>query len=364
MSPFRSAAFVWETLKERKLGALRFLARWYVARLAGYPHTLNFEVSSFCNLKCRFCYTHSERDYSGRSERKLSIDVFRRVIDGASRFCSGVSLHGMGEPLMHESFWEMARYAARAGMDVSFSTNGLLLSDENHAEILRAGIRRVIFSIDGCSESTYMYHRAGSKLGDFQRLKDTIRTLAQHRDRMRLRWPILTLQFIVTKVNAHELSSIEELGRAVGADEVVLMSLAIDDYVRDPKFGARVEEEFFLPSSQAFSRYSIGASGERRLSGSETNRRCPQLAMEPVITSDARITGCCKDLHTLDNTFGDLRTESFREIWKSESYSTFRRERMLPAKLKMCDSCFPSTIPFAKTIALKPSSKRREPTAQ
>jgi MoaA/NifB/PqqE/SkfB family radical SAM enzyme len=347
----RRLRFAAQSLKERGLvSGGRFLKRWYYARLAGYPHVVNFEVSSFCNLKCPFCYTHARGDFSGRGARKLSLDVYKKIIDDSRAFCTAAVLHGMGEPLLHPGLFEMVEYAEAAHMDTLFSTNGLLLTPEKSCRLVEVGLSRIIISFDGCSEETYMIHRAGSRNGDYEKLKTHIRALVQEKQRQNRARPWITLQFIVTKKNAHEVSEFEPLARSLKVNEAELMSLAIDDYVRDPDYGAFVEREFFVPASEAFGRYEVNDQGQRLLIGKSSNRICPQLAGGPVVTSDSKIVGCCKDLHTLDDTFGDLNKQSFREVWNSSAFRNFRADVMMPARMRKCDSCFPDDREYSLSL--------------
>jgi radical SAM protein with 4Fe4S-binding SPASM domain len=58
-----------------------------------------------------------------------------------------------------------------------------------------------------------------------------------------------------------------------------------------------------------------------------------------VITWDGRVVPCCfdKDAH---HVLGDLRTDSFRELWHSDAYNDFRRSLLHSrSSIEMCRNC-------------------------
>jgi radical SAM protein with 4Fe4S-binding SPASM domain len=58
-----------------------------------------------------------------------------------------------------------------------------------------------------------------------------------------------------------------------------------------------------------------------------------------VITWDGRVVPCCfdKDAH---HVLGDLRTQSFREVWNSAPYNDFRRSLFTSrSSIEMCRNC-------------------------
>jgi radical SAM protein with 4Fe4S-binding SPASM domain len=58
-----------------------------------------------------------------------------------------------------------------------------------------------------------------------------------------------------------------------------------------------------------------------------------------VITWDGRVVPCCfdKDAH---HVLGDLKKQSFREVWHSKAYSDFRGALLMSrSNLEMCRNC-------------------------
>jgi MoaA/NifB/PqqE/SkfB family radical SAM enzyme len=60
-------------------------------------------------------------------------------------------LSGHGETLLHRDFTYMLQQTALAGCQVSFQTNGMLLSDAKIEEMIRLGVSYITFSLDAAS---------------------------------------------------------------------------------------------------------------------------------------------------------------------------------------------------------------------
>jgi hypothetical protein len=89
-------------------------------------------------------------------------------MSAASRF----QLHSLGEPLMSPAFWKILERITtvhRGTPDISFNSNGLLLSEKNIALLLASKVREINISFDAATAETYQKIRGG----DFDRLRPT-----------------------------------------------------------------------------------------------------------------------------------------------------------------------------------------------
>ncbi len=111
-----------------------------------YPRPITsihqIEISSRCNLRCVYCPSRDldkpvEDGGSGRAKEDISMANFHRALEWAVHFehrgtQGELALTGLGEALLHPEFVEFVRLAREALPDnrITFSTNGLLLTDE------------------------------------------------------------------------------------------------------------------------------------------------------------------------------------------------------------------------------------------
>ena len=102
-----------------------------------------------CNLKCRHCYMNSD---ARKYQNELSTEEARRFIDDLAEFHVPVLLFSGGEPLIRPDFFELAEYAAQAGVRPTLSTNGTLITRDIAQRIKDIGVGYVGISLDGLKE--------------------------------------------------------------------------------------------------------------------------------------------------------------------------------------------------------------------
>lgn len=114
--------------------------------------SLIVEPTNACNLSCRMCLAHSPDARMTRRKGFMSMELYRRIIDGTPGL-NRLSLNNWGESLLHPGLIDMVRYAKRAGVEtVLLCTNGLLVDQRKALDLLGAGLDVLEFSIDGLGE--------------------------------------------------------------------------------------------------------------------------------------------------------------------------------------------------------------------
>ncbi|MDD3601335.1 MAG: radical SAM protein [Defluviitoga tunisiensis] len=133
------------------------------------PISAFWEVSNSCNLHCTHCYTSSApKSYLNLNFKEAThfVDIFYKA------GIYSVALGG-GEPLALPYIENLIRYMTEKGMNVSLSTNGLLLT-ENKLRILKnAGLKIIQVSIDGLEES----HEQLRGKGTYTKVLNTLKIL-------------------------------------------------------------------------------------------------------------------------------------------------------------------------------------------
>jgi radical SAM protein with 4Fe4S-binding SPASM domain len=113
------------------------------------------ELTHRCNLSCAYCYG-PWKGSQGYPKGELRIDTLielldRLVEDAAPRT---VTLIG-GEPLLSDSFTDVARALSKRGVKVGLSTNGQLLDRGQVENLLRVGIGHFELSLDTLDRALY-----------------------------------------------------------------------------------------------------------------------------------------------------------------------------------------------------------------
>lgn len=303
------------------------------------PHVVAWNLTRRCNLECAHCYISAGPRESATSE--LATAECLRIVDEllAVNPAPMIILSG-GEPLLRDDLAEIAGYASRHGATVVVGTNGTLLTDERITGLVDAGVRGVAVSIDSLRPTYHDNFRHGQGS-----LADTVAALG----RLRAHKLDFIVQTTVTKGNRAELERLVAwtadegavafncyflvaTGRGAG-----LSDLAPADYEAVLADLARWQKDYrgrLLVRAKCaphFMRHVHQADPDSTLLNYET--RCPCGTQYCRITPDGKLTPC----PYLPEVAGDLRTQSFSEIWRSAPLFRQLREGTLGGKCGRCE---------------------------
>lgn len=166
-----------------------------------------------CNLKCVHCYASAT---PGASAGEMTTDDARKFISDIGNFKAPVILFSGGEPLMRKDFFELAEYAAGAGLRVALSTNGTLIDDRTALRLKQIGFTEVGISLDGIGDNNDRFR--GCK-GAFEAALKGIRHSIEHGLRVSLR-------ITMTRFNYNEIPAIFELIENENINRICLYHLA------------------------------------------------------------------------------------------------------------------------------------------
>ncbi len=109
------------------------------------PTTCTLQVTTRCQLVCFHC---SAAKYKTRERSELSTEEFLSVIrQSLDMGIFNITFTG-GEPLLREDIFDLIAAVDRDRAHASMFTNGLLLTEENVARLVDAGLHSVMVSID------------------------------------------------------------------------------------------------------------------------------------------------------------------------------------------------------------------------
>jgi len=201
------------------------------------PVNVTWEVTRACNLECRHCLSAEIRaarpprdaasavapspspapgkwlakcvDVPGGAEMDLA--QCRALIDELARMQVFQINFGGGEPFLRDDFLDILGYARSEGITTCVSTNGTVLSAALVDELLKMAEPAPVYlqvSLDGARAGTNDAMRGA---GTFDRILAGIELLAA-RD-----YPGLSLNMVVTRLNAAEIGEFDRLARHYGA---------------------------------------------------------------------------------------------------------------------------------------------------
>ncbi|TRZ53818.1 alpha/beta fold hydrolase [bacterium] len=180
------------------------------------PVFANIEITTRCNLACRFC----ARTGVKRRDKDMSEEIFAGLLDRLPH-AYRVTLVGLGEPLLHPRVADLIAHASGRGRRTALVTNGMLLTKKLGAGLLDGGLDSIAFSIDAAEPALANRLRQGTEL---DRIVENIRVFTQlarqaHR-------PISTAVFsAVSRDSVEGLADLAELVASLGVHVLMLTDL-------------------------------------------------------------------------------------------------------------------------------------------
>ncbi len=290
-------------------------------KVFGLPYSLSIEPTNCCNLKCPLCPTGMGR--LGRDKSFLTIDAYKKVMNEMSPYLFNVLLTVWGEPFLHKDIFGMITYAKKRKVKVTLMTNGHFFdSDEVVKKLVESKADRILLDLDGADQETLVKYRVN---GDFDKIVRGIKRLVAEKEKRNSKYPIIELQFIVMKHNEHQLEKIKQLAKEWKVDCLVLKTVRVN---------TEEEARQFLPSFKEARRYGAGINRDK-----EITNDCDALWTSGLIYADGGVSPCCFDFAGSLN-FGNIKTDSFRNIWKSGKFAGFRKSIITNKKaIPLCSNC-------------------------
>jgi len=290
----------------------------------GTPITISVEPTTACNLRCPECPS-GLRSFS-RPTGNLKKDFFRKTIDELYRELMYLIFYFQGEPYINPKFLDMVKYANDKGIYTITSTNGHFLNDKNAEQTILSGLDRLIISVDGTTQEVYENYR---KTGKLETVLQGARNVVKWKKKLKSATPHIVFQFLVVKPNEHQIPEIYKLAEEIGIDEVKLKSAQVYDYENGNPL---------IPTIDKYARYRQNEEGKFEVKNELLNQ-CWKLWHSCVITWDGMVVPCCFDKDAI-HRLGDLKKDSFKDLWQGELYQEFRSQLLQGRdKIEICTNC-------------------------
>ena len=236
-----------------------------------------------------------------------------------------------GEPYLNPKFLDMVKYASDKGIYTATSTNAHYLNDENARRTVESGLDRLIISIDGTTQETYQAYRIG---GSLDKVLEGTKNIIKWKKELNSKTPHTIFQFLVVKPNEHQIDDLKRMAKEYGVDEIGLKTAQIYDY----KHGSEL-----MPTINKYSRYKK-QNDDTFIIKNKLLNHCWKLWHSCVITWDGLVVPCCFDKDA-SHQMGDLKQQSFSELWHNENYQQFRASLMKArSEIDICTNCTEGTM--------------------
>ena len=169
-----------------------------------YPLYVEVSPMGACNHRCTFCAV----DYIGYKAVQIDDAIWsRRAVEMGALGIKSVMFAGEGEPLLHKRINDMVAVTLSSGIDVAFTTNGVLLD-----KLDLRGVSWVKVSLNAGTKATYAaVHRTKEK--DWDAVWSAIRRAVKRKGNC-----TIGVQMVCLPENAGEEKALQALCDDAGVD--------------------------------------------------------------------------------------------------------------------------------------------------
>jgi MoaA/NifB/PqqE/SkfB family radical SAM enzyme len=313
--------------------------------LRGYRReygVFQIEVSTYSAMECAVC---PQAAFSEQwSFEKMSMETFQKI---RPHFPSArwVSFRGWGDPLENDAILPMLRLANEAGCLTRLSTNGSLLTAELSRQLMETGLDEMVISLEFATQAALeSLDRVGS---DLHRILSQVGVMLQERKGVNRRRPLVKLALPMTRLIMQNLPGLVPLAAKMDVDQVIFGHL---DYLPDEK-GNLIRAFYHESPTPAFQKILDEVHRRAKAAGVVVTvyplkaQEVPVCEPDPpnnvFFAADGSVCPCPylripkkgdiprifmnKGYRVPQTSFGNVREEEFREIWKKQPYREFRQ---------------------------------------
>jgi MoaA/NifB/PqqE/SkfB family radical SAM enzyme len=316
---------------------LRLPFRWFPP----YPTSIEIEVSTACPFKCTIC----EHTYWSEPSKNMSFEQLKSIVD-QFKDMKFIALTGIGENFLNKDFLKMYRYIKSKwpASYLELYDNFFYLTEDMSKQLLDINLEKIIVSIEAATKETYEAIRVGS---NFQRVLENIRSFIELKKERNLHFPEVVFHFIINKVNYHEIVPYMEMVKSLGGEKIFFTNMlhryeAVEHlYLETENFPDAIRETLKAKAKELCLNVSWNwdtAKDKKPMSG------CT-LWYQPFVYVTGHVVPCCAmnegnvRAFQKENALGNVFETSFRDLWYSDRFKTFRRDIARGKAHPLCQDC-------------------------
>lgn len=269
---------------------------------------------NFCPHSCEFCGV----DYAIKRDAKIDPEVFKvRIKELGELGLKSLMMAGEGEPLLHKSIVEMTLATKAAGIAVSFTTNGLLMTTK-FIEGAMAATSWIKVSFNAASPETYAKVH-GTTQKDFHTVCTNIKNAVEYKKQHNLDCDI-GMQLVLIESNAHEVEDFVKLAKSLAVDYAVVKRYNQHKF-SNTRENENTDYSKYEYLSDVLSKYNDDTFSVVFRQNSDTEQtysECRSLPLWVYIDSNMDVYNCSAYLLQPDHNLGNLKEQTFKEIWQGE----------------------------------------------
>ncbi len=337
------------------------------------PTVVDIELTFRCNLKCKICpqelYKQNKTGQKAplpKKSEEVSLEDIKTLIDDlAGMGVKVITLTG-GEPFLRNDIMEIISSIKAKGVGCNILTNGMLINSQIAAELVRAKVDTITFSLDGPRE---IHDEVRGVKGSFDKVCRSMKFIQEQKRLQKSSRPALSFNCTISSLNQDKFSRLIDTAKLHDICSVNYAFLfftnqeAIDSTKQLIPLEQAKPEDQVLPAylkqidphtlqTEAENCYAKAASANVYINFNPPLRKkevehyffddsysyCNKCFL-PWYSSRINPYG---DVYpcSIDFKVGNIRRHSFSQLWNGENYIRFRNtlkdNGLFPKCLKCC----------------------------
>ena len=260
------------------------------------PHII-FEITSVCNLKCRYCYniwkipgSNGFEQFNSYKQAKKTLKKLFKIADVNSVTFTG------GEPFLAERFNELVLYTRLKNKSVTIITNGNKAIDEDYKQMVDLGVS--LFELPLHSPTAKEHDFMTDIVGSWQKSVNSIKELLELK-------AYVVAVVVITKANYHLIDKTLLFIKNLGINRIMLNRFNIGGQ------GIAEKENLWLSHKEINEAYKSASNAGREHGLVLSSNVCtPVCVLNPTDFQGIGFTSCSADVTKRPLTIdihGDLR---------------------------------------------------------
>lgn len=318
------------------------------------PYLATINITDKCNLRCVKCNQWRE-PHPGEFVKDDWMGVMKQLADIGIK---DINFTG-GEPMMVKGIIDIMRRATELGITVGMTSNGYLLNEEKIRQLLDAGLKTVTLSVDALGDA---HDEIRGYDGSFQKLEENLSILSRYRKEGKIN---VYIAFLLMKDTLAHYKGVMEFAKGLGIPVVVNLfdstpyffqlgkgtpSEDEDGWIKKDVDRSRLREfqRYMIEEKSKNPDFSYHSFSEIKYMGEYFNdplrqdMPCAVSQKRICIGPKGQVYGGCWSM----GTFGDLHTQTLKEVLESEYYVKTHR-RMFEKKCPGCTCGYSTNVRYS-----------------
>jgi radical SAM protein with 4Fe4S-binding SPASM domain len=301
------------------------------------PFYVDIDLTERCNLNCLGCPYHNADKKLIRDQKEIPQDMPLEVLNRICTELHELGAHtlifqGTGEPFLHPHLIDCVRIGKELGFYIILFTNGTLLSADTIQALSDARLDTLKISLWATSEEQFLKNYPGSKPEIFHRIMDGLKLLGDFKSKKNSHFPAIQIHLIFNNTNFQSVNEILDLAARAGSSFISFSPMVNFREELDPLLLSPEQTQEFQKSllqaknkltsiaiahniDEIFTRLKLGHSVWKELP-------CYVTWYHSRIRADGTVQPCGRCTSQIE--FGNVNTNSFKNIWNGPSIRNFR----------------------------------------